>query len=51
MILVTDRDTSSRGSGPYIDITRLTRDTGFAPAFDVATVVADHVVWRATNPL
>jgi nucleoside-diphosphate-sugar epimerase len=38
------------GDDPYLDITRLTRDTGFAPAFDVATAVADYVTWRAGNP-
>ena len=30
---------------PYLDITRLTRDTGFKPAFDVQTGVADYVAW------
>src|SRR5215218_314504 len=29
------------GQDPYLDITRLTEDTGFAPAFDVAGAVAD----------
>lgn len=38
------------GSNPYLDITRLTRDTGFTPAFDVAEAVADYVTWRANNP-
>jgi nucleoside-diphosphate-sugar epimerase len=38
------------GPDPYLDTTRLTRDTGFAPAFDVATAVADYVKWRAGNP-
>jgi nucleoside-diphosphate-sugar epimerase len=38
------------GEDPYLDITRLTRDTGFAPTFDVATAVADYVAWRADNP-
>jgi nucleoside-diphosphate-sugar epimerase len=37
-------------SGPYLDITRLTQDTGFTPAFDVAAAVADYVAWRADNP-
>lgn len=37
-------------TGPYLDITRLTADTGFAPAFDVAAAVADYVAWRADNP-
>jgi nucleoside-diphosphate-sugar epimerase len=38
------------GADPYLDITRLTQDTGFAPAFDVAAAVADYVAWRADNP-
>ncbi|WP_084963066.1 NAD-dependent epimerase/dehydratase family protein [Thermoactinospora rubra] len=38
------------GADPYLDITRLTRDTGFAPDFDIATAVADYVAWRAGNP-
>ena len=40
----------SPGDGPYLDTTRLNRDTGFTPAFDVATAVADYVAWRADNP-
>ncbi|WP_117208253.1 NAD-dependent epimerase/dehydratase family protein [Allorhizocola rhizosphaerae] len=38
------------GDDPYLDITRLTHDTGFTPAFDVAKAVADYVAWRADNP-
>jgi nucleoside-diphosphate-sugar epimerase len=38
------------GADPYLDTTRLTHDTGFAPTFDVATAVADYVAWRADNP-
>lgn len=38
------------GDDPYLDITRLTHDTGFAPAFDVAAAVADYVAWRADTP-
>jgi nucleoside-diphosphate-sugar epimerase len=38
------------GDNPYLDTTRLTRDTGFAPAFDLAAAVADYVAWRAGNP-
>jgi nucleoside-diphosphate-sugar epimerase len=38
------------GVGPYLDTTRLTRDTGFAPAFDVPAAVTDYVAWRADNP-
>jgi nucleoside-diphosphate-sugar epimerase len=37
------------GDDPYLDITRLARDTGFAPAFDVTSAVADYVAWRASN--
>jgi nucleoside-diphosphate-sugar epimerase len=35
---------------PYLDTTRLIRDTGFVPTFDVAKAVADYVAWRADNP-
>jgi nucleoside-diphosphate-sugar epimerase len=38
------------GDNPYLDTTRLSHDTGFAPAFDIATAVADYVAWRADNP-
>ncbi|MGI5207604.1 NAD-dependent epimerase/dehydratase family protein [Spirillospora sp. CA-108201] len=38
------------GEDPYLDIARLTRDTGFTPEFDVAGAVADNVAWRAGNP-
>jgi nucleoside-diphosphate-sugar epimerase len=38
------------GQDPFLDITRLTDDTGFTPAFDVASAVADYVAWRAGNP-
>jgi nucleoside-diphosphate-sugar epimerase len=37
------------GDNPYLDTTRLTRDTGFAPAFDIAAAVADYVAWRGEN--
>jgi nucleoside-diphosphate-sugar epimerase len=37
------------GEDPYLDITRLTKDTGFTPDFDVAAAVADYVAWRADN--
>jgi nucleoside-diphosphate-sugar epimerase len=37
------------GADPYLDTTRLTHDTGFAPAFDVASAVSDYVAWRADN--
>jgi nucleoside-diphosphate-sugar epimerase len=38
------------GEDPYLDTTRLSRDTGFAPKFDVAAAVADYVAWRADHP-
>lgn len=38
------------GTDPYLDITRLTNDTGFTPNFDIATAVADYIAWRADNP-
>ena len=38
------------GTDPYLDITRLTQDTGFTPAFDVSEAVADYLTWRAANP-
>ncbi|GAA2260772.1 NAD(P)-dependent oxidoreductase [Actinomadura luteofluorescens] len=38
------------GEDPYLDIARLTADTGFTPEFDVAKAVADYVAWRAGNP-
>lgn len=38
------------GEDPYLDITRLTHDTSFEPAFDVTAAVADYVAWRADNP-
>ncbi|HEX4815810.1 MAG TPA: NAD(P)-dependent oxidoreductase [Nonomuraea sp.] len=41
---------SGAGEDPYLDITRLTHDTGFTPAFDIAAAVADYVAWRADNP-
>jgi nucleoside-diphosphate-sugar epimerase len=42
--------TSGPGDNPYLDTTRLTHDTGFAPTFDIAAAVADYVAWRAGNP-
>jgi len=38
------------GEGPYLDITRLAEDTGFAPRFDVERAVADYVAWRGEHP-
>jgi nucleoside-diphosphate-sugar epimerase len=39
------------GANPYLDISRLTAETGFAPAFDLTTAVADYVAWRTCNPV
>ncbi|QKV76665.1 NAD(P)-dependent oxidoreductase [Amycolatopsis sp. Hca4] len=36
--------------GPYLDISRLSEDTGFEPEFDVPASVADYLKWRETNP-
>ncbi len=38
------------GEDPYLDVTRLTADTGFEPAFDARQAVADYVAWRRENP-
>ena len=38
------------GDNTYLDITRLTDDIDFTPAFDVGAAVADYVAWRAKNP-
>ncbi|WP_112243787.1 NAD-dependent epimerase/dehydratase family protein [Kribbella monticola] len=37
------------GDDPYLDITRLTEETGFEPAFDTAASVADYFAWRTDN--
>ncbi len=37
------------GSDPYVDITRLTDETGFTPTFDLAAAVEHYVAWRADN--
>jgi nucleoside-diphosphate-sugar epimerase len=38
------------GDDPYLDISRMTQETGFTPAFDIAAAVADYVAWRAGHP-
>jgi nucleoside-diphosphate-sugar epimerase len=38
------------GQDHYLDISRLTKDTGFTPRYDIAAAVADYVDWRAANP-
>ena len=51
-LLMTADTLQQTGSGdnPYLDTTRLTHDTGFAPTVDVAAAVADYISWRAGNP-
>ncbi|HET8949510.1 MAG TPA: NAD(P)-dependent oxidoreductase [Solirubrobacteraceae bacterium] len=44
------RDPGAPADDPYLDIARLTRDTGFEPAFDVSAGVADYVAWLRENP-
>jgi nucleoside-diphosphate-sugar epimerase len=34
---------------PYLDIGRLTEDTGFVPEYDAAAAVAHYVAWRSEN--
>lgn len=46
---VLDGRRAGPGRDPYLDISRLTADTGFLPAFDLATAVADYVAWRADH--
>lgn len=41
---------SGPGADPYLDISRLTTETGFTPTHTVATAVTDYVTWRTTNP-
>ena len=38
------------GEDPYLDITRLTTDTGYQPTYNTTTAVADYINWRRTNP-
>ncbi|WP_328322667.1 NAD(P)-dependent oxidoreductase [Kribbella sp. NBC_00382] len=38
------------GDDPYLDITRLTAETGFTPTYDVPTAITDYLTWRTTNP-
>ena len=44
------RSPDAPAEDPYLDITRLVRDTGFEPAFDVRAGVADYVAWLGDNP-
>ncbi len=44
------RNPDAPADDPYLDTTRLVRDTGFEPAFDVRAGVADYVAWLRDNP-
>jgi len=44
------RNPDAPAEDPYLDITRLTRDTGFEPAFDVDAGVTDYVAWLREHP-
>ena len=44
------RNPDAPADDPYLDVTRLTRDTGFEPAFDVDTGVTDYVAWLREHP-
>ncbi|MFF1571365.1 NAD-dependent epimerase/dehydratase family protein [Leifsonia sp. NPDC058292] len=46
--LLDGRSTGVDGD-PYLDISRLRAETGFAPQFDVMGAVAHYVAWRAAN--
>jgi nucleoside-diphosphate-sugar epimerase len=43
--LLPGREHETTGEDPYLDISRITADTGFTPAFDVDAAVADYVAW------
>ncbi|MGA0565840.1 NAD-dependent epimerase/dehydratase family protein [Rathayibacter sp. KR2-224] len=47
---VLDGRSAGPGEDPYLDISRLTAETGFAPHFDVAGAVGHYVAWRTANP-
>ncbi len=44
------------GKGPgyrenaYMDLTRMTQDTGYKPKYDVRTAIQDYVAWLRNNP-
>lgn len=46
---VTPGRSDDAGDDPFLDISRLQHETGFAPEFDVAASVADYAAWRAVN--
>jgi len=48
-VRVIDGRRDARGDDGYLDITRLREETGFDPAFDIESAVADYVGWREAN--
>ena len=48
--MLPGRGPGAPADDPYLDISRLARDTGFEPAFDVRAGVADYVAWLRDNP-
>lgn len=48
--LLPGRVGNNPGPDPYLDITRLTADTGFTPSYDLDTAVADYLTWLTTHP-
>jgi nucleoside-diphosphate-sugar epimerase len=47
--LLSGRQTGP-GDNPYLDIARLSDDTGFSAAFDLAAAVTDYIAWRGDHP-
>jgi nucleoside-diphosphate-sugar epimerase len=43
--LPAGRGPETPAKNPYLDITRLLQDTGFAPAYDTERAVRDYVGW------
>ena len=43
--LLPGRKDDATSEQPYLDISRLTADTGFVPAFDIKAAVADYAAW------
>ncbi|HET9421788.1 MAG TPA: NAD(P)-dependent oxidoreductase [Nocardioides sp.] len=48
--LLPGRSDGASGDDPYLDISRLTAETGFIPAFDTTAAVADYLEWLRTHP-
>ena len=48
--LLPGRADGSTGPDAHLDISRLTTDTGFTPAYNTDTAVADYLTWLTTHP-